>query len=144
MRNRFDSQLQQLDEGLIHMGELCEVAIADATKALQEQDRGLAETIVEANGEIEQMERELERLCLKLLLQQQPVARDLRRISAALKMITDMERIGVQTSDIAEIVLTSKLDKVEGIAEIDKMAETVSQMVIGSVNAYVTKDLGLA
>ncbi len=107
MRNRFDRQLQILDEQLIHMGELCEIAIANATKALQEGNTDQARAVMEADEEIDQMEKDIERLCLKLLLQQQPVAKDLRRISAALKMITDMERIGDQTSDIAEIVLSS-------------------------------------
>ncbi len=144
MRNRFDKQLQLLDEQLTHMGELCEVAIANATKALQEGDEEQAKAVMEADEEIDQMEKDIERLCLKLLLQQQPVARDLRRISAALKMITDMERIGDQTSDIAEIVIsTEKADKSD-IAEIGKMASAVSKMVRDSVTAYVSKDLELA
>ena len=104
MRNRFDMQLQLLDEQLTHMGELCETAIAKATKALEECDMEQARAIMEADEEIDQMEKDIERLCLKLLLQQQPVAKDLRRISAALKMITDMERIGDQTADIEGIV----------------------------------------
>lgn len=144
MRNRFDRQLQLLDEQLIHMGELCEVAIANATNALQEGDAEQAKAVMEADEEIDQMEKDIERLCLKLLLQQQPVARDLRRISAALKMITDMERIGDQTSDIAEIVIsTEKADKSD-IVEIGKMASAVSKMVRDSVTAYVSKDLELA
>lgn len=144
MRNRFDMQLQLLDEQLIHMGELCEVAIANATRAIQEGDAGQARAVIEADEEIDQMEKDIERLCLKLLLQQQPVAKDLRRISAALKMITDMERIGDQTSDIAEIVISSKHDTATDIEEIGLMAAAASSMVVDSVSAYVKKDLELA
>ena len=106
MRNRFDQQLELLNEQLIRMGELCEVAIGKATTALKEGSMEQAQKVIEADEEIDQAETDIERLCLKLLLQQQPVARDLRQISAALKMITDMERIGDQASDIAEIIIT--------------------------------------
>ena len=105
MRNKFDRQLQILEEQLIHMGELCESAIANATKALSDGSIEQAKAVINADAEIDEMEKDIEKLCLKLLLQQQPVAKDLRRISAALKMITDMERIGDQTSDIAEIIM---------------------------------------
>lgn len=144
MRNRFDRQLQQLDEQLIRMGELCEVAIAKATKALEEGSFEQAKAIMEADEEIDQMEKDIERLCLKLLLQQQPVARDLRSISAVLKMITDMERIGDQTADIAEIIISSGHDRATDIKEIGTMAAAASRMVHDSVTAYVTKDLELA
>ena len=108
MRNKFDEQLHLLDEQLTHMGELCETAIAKATQALKDGSAEQARVIISEDEEIDQSEKDIERLCLKLLLQQQPVAKDLRRISAALKMITDMERIGDQTADIAEIILSSK------------------------------------
>lgn len=144
MRNRFDMQLQLLDEQLTHMGELCEIAIAKATKALAEGNLEQARAIMAADEEIDQMEKDIERLCLKLLLQQQPVAKDLRRISAALKMITDMERIGDQTADIAEIVISSGYDTPTDIKEVGDMAAAASQMVRDSVTAYVTKDLELA
>ena len=111
MRNRFDQQLHHLDEQLTHMGELCEIAISKVTQALKEGSAGQARIVVAEDEEIDQMEKEIERLCLKLLLQQQPVAKDLRRISAALKMITDMERIGDQTSDIAEIKTVDTYDQ---------------------------------
>ena len=139
MRNRFDRQLHLLDEQLTHMGELCETAIAKATQALKDGSIEQAKVIIAEDEEIDQIEKDIERLCLKLLLQQQPVAKDLRRISAALKMITDMERIGDQTSDIAEIILSSK-----GVAATDEMASEVSKMVRTSVTAYVEKDLELA
>ena len=144
MRNRFDRQLQLLEEQLTHMGELCEVAIANATKALSEGNVQQAQAVIAADEEIDQMEKDIERLCLKLLLQQQPVATDLRRISAALKMITDMERIGDQTSDIAEIVSTARENQKVDVEEISTMADAVSKMVRDSVTAYVTKDLELA
>ena len=108
MRNRFDQQLELLNKQLIHMGELCEEAIGKATTALKEGSMEQAEKVRIADEEIDQAETDIERLCLRLLLQQQPVARDLRQISAALKMITDMERIGDQASDIAEIIITEE------------------------------------
>ena len=105
MRSRFDSQLALLNTELIQMGALCEEAISKAAKALENGDSTLAEQVKPLEGGIDQMERDIETLCLKLLLQQQPVARDLRQISAAMKIITDMERIGDQAADIAEIIL---------------------------------------
>ena len=145
MRNRFDQQLHHLDEQLTYMGELCEIAISKVTQALKEGSAGQARIVVAEDEEIDQMEKEIERLCLKLLLQQQPVAKDLRRISAALKMITDMERIGDQTSDIAEIIISAKYENVaQDIDLIGAMATGVSTMVRDSVVAYVEKDLELA
>ncbi|WP_282924099.1 phosphate signaling complex protein PhoU [Mediterraneibacter massiliensis] len=144
MRNRFDRQLQLLDEQLIHMGELCEIAIAKATEALRQGNVEQAKAVMAADEEIDQLEKDIERLCLKLLLQQQPVAKDLRRISAALKMITDMERIGDQTADIAEIVISSNQMTEVDIKKIGIMASTASKMVRESVTAYVQKDLELA
>ena len=145
MRNRFDQQLHHLDEQLTHMGELSEIAISKVTQALKEGSAGQARIVVAEDEEIDQMEKEIERLCLKLLLQQQPVAKDLRRISAALKMITDMERIGDQTSDIAEIIISAKYENVaQDIDLIGAMATGVSTMVRDSVVAYVEKDLELA
>ena len=144
MRNRFDRQLQLLDEELTHMGQLCEVAIANATNALTEGDLEQAQAVIEADEEIDQLEKEIEGLCMKLLLQQQPVARDLRQISAALKMITDMERIGDQASDIAEIIISEKKDEAADIPVIVKMSEAAAKMVRDSVNAYVEKYLELS
>ena len=144
MRNRFDKQLQILDEELTHMGELCEIAIANATKALTDGDLEQAQAVIEADEEIDQLEKEIEGLCMKLLLQQQPVARDLRRISAALKMITDMERIGDQTSDIAEIVISTRRNTPTEMQKINEMSLAASKMVRDSVTAYVEKDLELA
>lgn len=144
MRNRFDQQLELLNKQLIHMGGLCEEAIGKATTALKEGSMEQAEKVRIADEEIDQAETDIERLCLRLLLQQQPVARDLRQISAALKMITDMERIGDQASDIAEIIITEDKSEAQDIPMIIKMSEAASKMVRDSVNAYVEKDLDLA
>ena len=144
MRNKFDMQLECLSEQLIHMGELCEVAINRATTALQHGSMEEAKEVIRADEEIDQLEKDIERLCLKLLLQQQPVARDLRQISAALKMITDMERIGDQASDIAEIIISEKKAEAADIPVIVKMSEAAAKMVRDSVNAYVEKDLELS
>ena len=111
MRNRFDEQLVLLNNSLISMGALCETAIADTIRALLTHDLRLAEEVIATDKEIDQKEKEIEALCLKLILHQQPVARDLRQISAALKMITDMERIGDQAADIAEIVTYTDLSE---------------------------------
>ena len=144
MRNKFDMQLELLNDQLIHMGELCEVAINKATSALSQGSIDQAREVIRADEEIDQMEKDIERLCLKLLLQQQPVARDLRQISAALKMITDMERIGDQASDIAEIIISEKKSESTDIPKIVQMSEAVAKMVRDSVTAYVKKDLGLS
>ena len=144
MRNKFDMQLELLNEKLTHMGELCEVAINRATCALQKGDMKQAHDVMEADEEIDHMEKEIESLCLKLLLQQQPVARDLRQISAALKMITDMERIGDQASDIAEIILTAGESEAVDMKKIGDMADATARMVRASVSAYVETDLELA
>ena len=126
------------------MGELCESAIANATKALSDGSIEQAKAVINADAEIDEMEKDIEKLCLKLLLQQQPVAKDLRRISAALKMITDMERIGDQTADIAEIVISANTEESVDIKDLGRMASVVSKMVRDSVTSYVQKDLELA
>ena len=145
MRNRFDRQLEKLNTELINMGALCDDAMTCAVHAIFDKDEALIEKAEERERQIDQMERDVENLCMRLLLQQQPVAKDLRRISAALKMITDMERIGDQTSDIAEIIISAKYENVaQDIDLIGAMATGVSTMVRDSVVAYVEKDLELA
>ncbi len=144
MRNRFDRELVSLNEQLTQMGQLCETAIENATKALQDGDMEKAKLVIEKDAEIDQSERDIERLCLKLLLQQQPVARDLRQISAALKMITDMERIGDQTSDIAEIIISAKISETTDFPKIGEMSREAQRMVSDSVSAYVNRDMELA
>lgn len=144
MRNKFDQQLAQLNHEMIEMGALCEEVIALSSRALTEGNVALAAKVAPLDSEIDHKEREIENLCLKLLLQQQPVARDLRQISAALKMITDMERIGDQAEDIAEIVAFLKGRQAENDGLLKKMAEAVIQMVTESVDAYVKCDIILA
>ena len=144
MRNRFDEQLFALNRDLIEMGAMCEEVIAAAAKALSNGDLDMAHKVKENGGAIDQMERDIENRCIKLLLHQQPVARDLRQISAALKMITDMERIGDQAEDIAEIVLFLNGHTMEGVERIEDMARETIKMVTESVDAFVKKDIALA
>ena len=122
MRNRFDKQLSELNGEIIEMGAMCQEAIASAVRALTTGDMELAANVRTNGSAIDQMERDIESRCVKLLLHQQPVARDLRLISAALKMITDMERIGDQAEDIAEIVTFLNGHTVEGMALVEEMA----------------------
>ena len=137
MRNTFNEQLERLHVELIQMGATCEDAISAAAEALLKHDQTLAATAEEA-------ERELENLCLKLLLQQQPVARDLREISAALKMISDLERIGDQAADIAELTRFVQVPEGTGAPHIADMARAVIAMVTDSVDSFVKRDLDLA
>jgi len=144
MRNRFDEQLFELNREIIEMGAMCEEAIASAAKAMSSGDVELAAKVKENGSSIDRMEREIESRCIKLLLHQQPVARDLRLISAALKMITDMERIGDQAEDIAEIVTFLQGHSMEGMELIEDMARETIGMVTSSVDAFVKKDVELA
>lgn len=143
MRNRFDEQLEYLNVELIRMGALCEDAIAYASRTLMGES-GLSEQVYKTDKEIDQKERDIESLCMRLLLQQQPVAKDLRLISSALKMISDMERIGDQASDIAEIAGFIKDRKVQSNIHIRDMAEATIKMVTESVDSFVKKDLKIA
>ena len=144
MRNRFDEQLALLKKELIEMGALCEEVIAKASEALTRGDVALAATVAPLDGQIDRKERDIESLCLRLLLQQQPVARDLRKISAALKMITDMERIGDQAEDIAEIVTFLKGRTGQNDDLLREMARSTIKMVTESVDAFVKHDIMLA
>lgn len=144
MRNNFDNQLEKLNLELITMGALCEDAISASVKALLDGDESLLEKVFAADAEIDQKERDIEAICMKLLLQQQPVARDLRVISSALKMISDMERIGDQASDIAEITKFVKNSDVKSKIHIKDMAAAAIKMVTDSVESFVKKDLDLA
>ncbi len=140
MRSRFDQQLATLHRELTQMGAMCEEIIAYASKALTTGEKSWRERIDHLCEEIDQMERTIEALCLKLLLQQQPVARDLRQVSAALKMITDMERIGTQAADVGEIVSLLERAPGEDCRQIRTMAEATIQMVTESVDAFVKQD----
>ena len=144
MRNKFDEQLERLHIELIKMGALCEEAVTTAMCALEKNNTEMLGKVFEVDSEIDQAENDIERLCMKLLLQQQPVATDLRVISSALKMITDMERVGDQASDIAEIVQTTHLKAPGENIRLKDMAQITQRMVSKSVDAYVKQDLGIA
>ena len=145
MRSKFDEQLARLNDSLVEMGELVEKAIENANKALIEQDTELAQRVIAADDEIDNREREIEALCLKLILRQQPVARDLRLVSSALKMITDLERIGDHATDISEMtLLLAGMQYIKNLEHISQMAEATMKMITDSINAFVKKDLDLA
>ncbi len=144
MREKFDEQLSLLNSKLIEMGAACEEVIALAAKALMNGDTALAAKVAPLDADIDRAERDIESMCLKLLLQQQPVARDLRQISAALKMITDLERIGDQAEDISEIITFLNGRSGKECAFIGEMARAAIKMVTDSVDAYVKRDTALA
>lgn len=143
MRNKFEQELSELHEHLIYMGELCEIAICKATAILLKNESCKAKTVYDVESEIDAIEKEIENLCLRLLLQQQPVAKDLREISAALKIITDMERIGDQAADIAEIITNDTAYNHFELSKIGAMSKCVMAMVSDCVTAYVKRDLAL-
>lgn len=144
MRNSFKEQLELLNTELITMGALCEEAIAAAAKSLFHSDEALRQSIHAIESDIDQKERTIESLCLNLLLRQQPVAGDLRTISSALKMISDMERIGDQAADIADIAPYLQGKRIVRQVPIDKMAEVTISMVKSCVDSFVQHDLTLA
>ncbi len=144
MRNRFDEQLEQLNVLLIEMGSRCEQAISSVAIALTDGDLEMAKDVIACDEEIDQMEKQIESLCLKLILHQQPVAKDLRLISAALKMITDMERIGDQAADIAEIAMIANIPQEAGKVHLADMAAATKTMITESIDSFVKSDLTLA
>ena len=144
MRNRFDEQLFELNREIIEMGAMCEESITCATKSLILSDINLANKVKRNSKLIDYCERKIERNCMKLLLQQQPVASDLRSISAALKIITDMERIGKQAKDIAEIATSMHQHPIKGMKIIVDIAQETTNMVTSCIDAFVKKDLILA
>jgi phosphate transport system protein len=144
MREHFDDQLATLRQSVAHMGSQCELAIHSAVTALMEDNTKLARSVVGLESETRREEREIENLCLKLLLQQQPVASDLRDISAVLKAIYDLERIGIISADIADIVINEHVSTASQIIDIQKMADTTSKMVTNAITALNTKDEDLA
>lgn len=143
-REYYSEQLRKLNEELISMGDLCEDAMALVMKALREKDETIAEGVHKIEQEIDQKERDIESMCMKLLLRQQPVAGDLRNISSALRMIADMERIGDQTADIADAAKYLTNLQFEVHPSIFIMGDMVSKMVDDSVNAFVRRDRKLA
>lgn len=145
MRELFQKQLEALHVMLIEMGALCEQVIERTYKVILSEDKQAAAEIIEKDSVIDLKEREIESSCLKLLLHQQPVASDLRQVSAALKMITDMERIGDQAADIADIVKTSKNLKTAAAAtKLGNMAKATMRMVTESIDSFVKQDLEIA
>ena len=144
MREHYEAQLTTLNTEMIQMGALCEDAISGAIQALLEDDKHLAEKVGSIEMEIDQHERDIERLCMRLLLMQQPVATDLRVVSSALKMISDLERIGDQAFDISDITKHVSFQKYESKVHIKEMANAVIHMVTDSVDSYVKKDAALA
>ena len=144
MRDFFQEQLHQLNQEMIRMGAACEEIIALASRSLTDYSTNLAKSVSTVGAQIDESERTIETICMKLLLRQQPVARDLRVISAAMKMITDMERIGDQCEDIVEIAPHITAHSDEKFPKIREMAKAAQSMVTEAVDAYVKQDLTLA
>ena len=144
MRNRFDKQLFELNKAIIEMGAMCEDALKNTSKALIEGDLKLAKEVIEDSDDIDHLEHDIETRCMKLLLHQQPVARDLRLISSVLKMITDMERIGDQAEDIAEIIIYLNADRGVDLKLIKEMADATIDMLTASIDSFIKKDEVLA
>lgn len=145
MRNKFQEQLEKLNQEMIRMGKLCEEAIAAAIKLTMEYtNEELKQEVLDTDAEIDRKEREIEGICMKLLLRQQPVAKDLRTISSALKMISDMERIGDQASDIVELAKYISNSDAKYKIHLNDMANEVIKMVTESIDSFVAKDLDMA
>lgn len=144
MRENLDTQLEKLNIELIKMGALCEDAILTALNGMLDRDTKMLEKVFSIDSDIDKIEKDVEHLCTKLILQQQPVAKDLRQITAALKMISDMERIGDQASDIAEMVPYVIGNDIYGETHIERMAKAVIRMTNESIDSFVKKDLTLA
>lgn len=145
MRTKFDEQLNQLNQELMHMGTMIEEQIQKAVVAFMKQDTELARIIMDNDTDVDREEKKIENICFNLLMQQQPVARDLRTISAALKMVTDMERIGDHAADISEMtILIADNTYVKQLDHIQKMASETVQMLMKSIQAYVDKDMETA
>lgn len=142
MRTKFDEQLHMLNQEMMHMGSMIEGKIQKAIEALIGQDSALAKEIMDGDSEVDREQKKIENICFNLLMQQQPVARDLRVISAAMKMVTDMERIGDHAADISEMtVMMSDTPYVADLEDIKKMASETVLMLIRSIEAYVEKDM---
>ena len=143
MATRFERQLEELHIQLITMGSLCEKVISLSARAIQKEEAGIIQKTFETDQKIDAKEREIEGICMRLLLHQQPVAGDLRQISAALKMVSDMERIGDQAADIADLSQFINKSAVGDPVNIGRMAEKTVTMVTESIDAFVKNDLAL-
>ena len=144
MRSYFDKQLELLNNEMLNMSDMCEDAISQAISALLNGDRMKAAGLKKSVDQINQQERYIENICVKLLMQQQPVARDLRTISAAMKMVTDMDRIAIQSGDIADIIAVGNIKPSAETESLKEMADAVKKMVTMSIEAFVNKDISSA
>ena len=144
MRNRFDAQLDELQESMVEMGNACIHALADTKEALLNGNHKKAKEVLTSSMAIRRMERNIEGLCLKLLLQQQPVASDLRVISSALKSVYDLERIGDVTGDIANLILKENVSIASDILNLSAMAEQTGIMVRQAIESLTTQNKELA
>ena len=144
MRSMFDQQLKTLNEEMLYMGGLCEDTIQQTIEALMFGDVKKAHDLNNMMSQLTQQERSIENICLKLLMQQQPVARDLRTISSSLKMVTDMERIGIQACEIAEIIAAGNVVRATDKVDFQELSDEVSHMVQMAMMAYDKKDMNLA
>lgn len=144
MRSMFDQQLKTLNEEMLYMGGLCEDTIQQTIEALMSGDVKKAHALNNMMSQLTQQERSIENICLKLLMQQQPVARDLRTISSSLKMVTDMERIGIQACEIAEIIAAGNVVRATDKVDFQELSNEVSHMVQMAMMAYDKKNLDLA
>lgn len=141
MRSKFDEQLLELNKEMIEMGNIIILSIKNAIEALVARDENMAKAIMESDAEVDHLQKKIEGICFNLLIQQQPVARDLRTVTAAMKMVTDMERIGDHAADISEMTIlmgqNSQIDKFEHISQ---MATETMIMLNHSIEAYVEKN----
>ena len=144
MRSMFDQQLKTLNEEMLYMGGLCEDTIQQTIEALMSGDVKKARDLNNMMSQLTQQERSIENICLKLLMQQQPVARDLRTISSSLKMVTDMERIGIQACEVAEIIAAGNVVRATDKVDFQELSDEVSHMVQMAMTAYDKKNLELA
>lgn len=140
MRSQFDMQLSELNDKMITIGLLCETAIAKSSRSLVSGDISISEELPELLNQIAEKEREIEGICMKLLLHQQPVAKDLRTVSSALKMVTDIQRIGTQSADIAEIIKVGNIKTIPHAFPISEIAAAVVKMVTASIDSFVKRD----
>ena len=144
-QSRFEKQLNTLNQQMVQMGSMVEQSIEMAVSALVTKDSEKAHNVIEYAADVSNQERQIEGMCMKLLLCQQPVASDLRMISSALKMITDMERIAVQSAEISELTIRmEETPYIKKLEHIQQMAKETILMVVKSIDAFVNKDLELA
>lgn len=144
MRSMFDQQLKTLNEEMLYMGGLCKDTIQQTIESLMSGDKKKARSLNNMMSQLTQQERSIENICLKLLMQQQPVARDLRTISSSLKMVTDMERIGIQACEVAEIIAVGNVVRAVDKVDFQELSDEVSRMVQMAMTAYDKKDMKLA